>query len=130
MERPMNAYEVIARYDEERNNNETFDNKLTWIKELEHTVLSDVILTHRNDIESPETYFDEWSADTPLLIPVPYTDCYVHYIDMKLNMKLNQLKKYNNASSMFNNTYITFQQWYNRHNKPLSVSRWARHEVL
>ena len=126
----MTAYEIIARFDEERNNNESMDSKLVWIEELEHIVLDDVILTHKNNIDNPGTYFDEWDGNSTLLIPIPYTDCYIHYMDMKLNMKLNQLNKYNNASAMFNNTYITYQQWYNRHNQPLSVKRWFNHEVL
>lgn len=126
----MTVNEIIARFDEDRNNTERFENKLFWVKELETMVLFDVILTHKNTVDSPETYFDEWGATSDLLIPIPYTDVYIHYMDMKMQLKLNQLKKYNNASTLFNNAFITYQQWYNRNNTPLGKKGWLSHDIL
>lgn len=122
--------EIIARYDNERKNTEDKSVKQRWVEELERIVLDDVILTHQNEIENPDEYFDDWGDSKELLIPMQYADVYINYIDMKMQLKLNQLQKYNSASTLFNNAYITYQQWYNRHNKPLSTKKWAKHEVI
>ena len=122
--------EIIARYDNERKNTEDKSVKQRWVEELERIVLDDVILTHQNEIENPDEYFDDWGDSKELLIPMQYADVYINYIDMKMQLKLKQLQKYNSASTLFNNAYITYQQWYNRHNKPLSTKRWAKHEVI
>lgn len=122
--------EIIARYDNERKNTEDKSVKQRWVEELERIVLDDVILTHQNEIENPDEYFDDWGDSKELLIPMQYADVYINYIDMKMQLKLNQLQKYNSASTLFNNAYITYQQWYNRHNRPLSTKKWAKHEVI
>lgn len=122
--------EIIARYDNERKNTEDKSVKQRWVEELERIVLDDVILTHQNEIENPDEYFDDWGDSKELLIPMQYAEVYINYIDMKMQLKLNQLQKYNSASTLFNNAYLTYQQWFNRHNKPLSTKKWAKHEVI
>jgi hypothetical protein len=122
--------EIIARYDNERKNTEDKSVKQRWVEELERIVLDDVILTHQNEIENPDEYFDDWGDSKELLIPMQYADVYINYIDMKMQLKLNQLQKYNSASTLFNNAYLTYQQWYNRHNMPLYTKKWTKHEVI
>ena len=126
----MTLSEIIARYDSERKNTESKSIKERWVEELERIVLDDVILTHENEIENPDEYFDDWGDNKELFIPMQYADVYINYIEMKMQLKLNQIGKYNSASTLFNNAYITYQQWYNRHNKPLTKKKWFRHEVL
>ena len=122
--------EIIARYDNERKNTEDKSVKQRWVEELERIVLDDVILTHQNEIENPDEYFDDWNDSKELLIPMQYADVYINYIDMKMQLKLNQLQKYNSASTLFNNAYLTYQQWYNRHHMPLYTKKWTKHEVI
>ena len=122
--------EIIARYDNERKNTEDKSVKQRWVEELERIVLDDVILTHQNEIENPDEYFDDWGDSKELLIPMQYADVYINYIDMKMQLKLNQLQKYNSASTLFNNAYLTYQQWYNRHHMPLYTKKWTKHEVI
>ena len=122
--------EIIARYDNERKNTEDKSVKQRWVEELERIVLDDVILTHENEIENPDEYFDDWGDSKELLIPMQYADVYINYIDMKMQLKLNQLQKYNSASTLYNNAYLTYQQWYNRHHKPLFVKKWTKHEGI
>lgn len=126
----MTVNELIAKYNDDRQNTETPENLMLRIRQLEEIVLSDVILTHENDIEEPEHYFDEWGVTSQLLIPVPYIDVYINYIDMYVQQKLNQMARYNNASAMFNNTYIAYQQWYNRNHKPLHKKNWVLHRGI
>lgn len=126
----MTVNELIARFNDERQNTETPDNLIARIRQLEEVVLEDVILTHENKIEEPEHYFDDWGVTSQLLIPVPYIDAYINYLDMYVQLKLNQLGRYNNASALFNNAYIAYQQWYNRTHKPLSKKNWITHKGI
>ena len=65
-------------------------------------------------------YFEYFDGNYELLADEPYDDMYIHYIDMKIASAQNEQKRYNAASTMYNNCYITFQDSYNRTHLPLS----------
>lgn len=123
----MTLQEFISTYDEDRKNTESVSNKSRWVRELETTIMQDIVSRYENDLDE-EHYFEDWGMQKELIVDIPYTDVYTHYIDMKLGLKLNQSKMYNNAQTLFNNTYLTFQQFYNRTHKPKDYKRnWFNH---
>lgn len=74
---------------------------------------------------------DEFGMETGLIIPEPYDDVYMYYIDQRIAYNNNDMRRYNTASQLFNNAYITFQQWYNRHHAVRQPKPYLlRHEVL
>jgi len=74
---------------------------------------------------------DGFGMETELLIPEPYDDVYMYYIDQRVAYNNNDIRRYNTASQLFNNAYITYQQWYNRtHRARQPKPHLLRHEVL
>ena len=74
---------------------------------------------------------EEFGPKTELLIPEPYDDVYMYYIDQRIAYNNNDTRRYNAASTSFNNAYITYQQWYNRNHRARQPRpHLLRHEVL
>lgn len=76
-------------------------------------------------------YFDAFDMNTELFVKEPYDDLYFHYIDMKIASAQNEAKRYNAAAEMYNNAYISFQDYYNRTHMPKSMPlKVAYHQLL
>lgn len=73
----------------------------------------------------------EFDRDSELSIPEPYTEIYLHYLDMKVSYWNNDARIYNIAAQEYNNAYLAYQQWYNRtHTVDRPRGHLIRHEVL
>lgn len=73
----------------------------------------------------------EFGMNSELSIPEPYTDIYLHYLDLKIAYYNNDAKTYNIASQEFNNEYLAYQQLFNRtHTPDRPRGHLIRHEVL
>lgn len=74
---------------------------------------------------------DDFGMASELSIPDPYTDIYLHYLDLKIAFYNNDSKTYNIASQEFNNEYLAYQQLFNRtHTPDRPRGHLIRHEVL
>ena len=135
----MTAAEVIAQFNNENPNIQIDDSqKVEWHKKLESMVIENVISTHEHDLEDETNigisvsgstlivkpagtladHIDSFDMDTELLVPAPYDDMYVFYIDQRSKYGTKDTKLYNIASTQFNNIYLAYQQYFNRNYKP------------
>lgn len=74
---------------------------------------------------------DEFGLDTELIVPEPYDDLYIHYLDRKTAMLTSDTRKYTAAVTAYNNALITYQQYMNRMYRPRRERKpLLRHEVL
>lgn len=121
--------EIIDRYDGINQNEVDADIKLEWIQSLEMMIYDEIIKTHEDDpiesmvkegmYESAEEYFDSFDMDTPLLAPMPYHEIYMNWIDKKIAERYKETNKFNASVNLFNSSYITFMDAYNRRHLPL-----------
>lgn len=79
---------------------------------------SDYYTNDDGTITIEEMSDDEFTMDSYLSVPEPYTDIYLHYLDMKCAYYTNDSKMYNNAAQEYNNAYLAFEQWMNRTHTP------------
>ena len=118
----MKAAELISIFDEDRTNEISEDLKLRWLKEVEHTVVDEIVKTHELPEELAEidfdTYFDDWGPDKDLLVPESYDILYIHYLEMKMGWKLAEPKLRNSGGDLYNTALMTYKQYYTRHNRP------------
>ena len=73
----------------------------------------------KDDIDI-DTYFKAFNYDTELMADGIYSQLYMHYIDQQIASAENEPKRYNASTTMYNNAYITFQDYWNRTHMPLS----------
>ena len=120
----MTIIEAINRIDLIKPN--TFERleKTRWLSTLDGIIKSMIIDTHEGG-ESVE--FKGYDADTDtttvLLVPAPYDEIYLFWLESKIDYWNGEYARYQNSMIMYNNTYAAFEQYYNRTHRPLSKKR-------
>lgn len=118
----MTVYELINKYNDERTNEIPDETKVRWLKTVEQQIMEEVILTHKIPEEwedfDADTYFDDWSYEKELLVPEMYAEVYIHYLDKQSAWANDDIKRQRVAIELFNNALLTYQKYYNRHNRP------------
>ena len=117
----MTIAEAISLVDKLKPNQYTETMKKNWLSKLDGLVFKEVFQTHEeNPIESFEGY-ETAGVDTELLIPYPYDeDIYNYFLQASIDKENGETGKYNQSITLYNNAFLTFQNWYNRTHQPIS----------
>jgi hypothetical protein len=115
----MTIIEAIHKIDDLKHNTYSQADKVKWISRLDTMVKTHVIDTHEGGEGVTFTGYDEQTdKDTELLIPEPYADAYLLYMETQIDYTNGEYAKYNNAMERFNTVWRDFQNWYNRTHMP------------
>lgn len=129
----MTVAGIIEQYNTERPNNIEDSLKIDWLKRLEQTIVDVIIRRHQGapTDEELDEHLAYFNINSDLLVPEPYDEVYFYYLDQRIAQNNNDTKRYNMASSLYNNAMLTYQQKYNREHMALTVAKnLIRHEVL
>ena len=117
----MTIMEAISRIDILKPNSYTEKEKILWLSTLDGIIKEQIIDTHEGHEGIP---FEEYTGDTPtetkLLVPPPYDDIYLKWLEMQMDYTNGEYAKYNNSVAAYNTAYQAYANWYNRNNMPLS----------
>lgn len=117
----MTIIEAINRIDAVNPNNYTQNEKVAWLSTLDGVIKKEIIDTHEGaDAVTFNGYNDETPVDTVLLVPAPYDEVYLFWLQSKIDYWNAEMGKYNNSISMYNAAYSNFEKAYNREHKPIS----------
>ena len=134
----MTVAALIQQYNQERPNTVDDSEKILWLKKCEQMLISEVVKSHEYNISdgnklelkvsgstlyiqeagSLENHISAFNLDTELIAPSPYDELYLHFLDKTISYNNNDTKRYNAASSMYNNALLCFKQYFNRTYKP------------
>ena len=111
----MTIIEAIDKINTLKPNSYTQVDKVKWLSALDGIIKTEIIDTH----EGAETHeFDGYNEDTPvekeLLVPYPYDDVYVKWLEAQIDYANGDTAKYNNSMAMYNTAYSSFERYYNR----------------
>lgn len=119
----MTIIEAINNADNFKPNSYTQQEKVKWLSILDGTIKKEIIDTHEG---AEAIVFDGYEADTPvgtvLLVPAPYDDVYVRWLEAQIDYANGETSKYNNSMAMFNMAYSAFERFYNRTHMPKGKS--------
>lgn len=122
----MTINEAIARVDDLRPNTMSTSEKIRLLARLDGKIKAEIIDAHEgSETVMIEPYTDE-DLSRELLVPFPYDDLYVHYLDAYISYALGEFKRYNSAILLYNAGYHDFAAYYRRTHMP----RQARRRVL
>lgn len=115
----MTILEAINKIDTLKPNNYTHDDKIKWLSNLDGIIKKEIIDTHEG---GESIVFNGYDSNTPLetvlLVPNPYDDIYLKWLESQIDYTNAEYRKYNNSASAYNTAYSVFERYYNRQNKP------------
>lgn len=135
--------QIIEQYNTERPNQVDDALKVIWLRKCERMIINEVLVSHEHDLEdenrielkvtgsvlvvtgagSFEEHIDSFDMDSYLLVPEPYDDLYLYYLDQRIALNNNDKTRYNVASAQYNNALLTYQQYVNRTYQTKKVSK-------
>ena len=116
----MKIIEAINRIDSLKHNTYTQSDKVEWLSRLDAMVKNHIIDTHEGDAVTFTGYDDSTDLQTELLIPEPYAEVYLRWMEAQIDYFNGEYNKYNNAITMFNTAFEAYKNYYNRTHMPKS----------
>ena len=120
----MRISEAISKVDALKPNTYTSEDKIDWLSTLDHRVKSQIIDAH---VCSNHIYFYGYDSladlETELLVPAPYDEMYLRWLEAMIDYHNSDDDRYNNAIILFNNAYEGYKKHYTRTHMPLSKGK-------
>lgn len=117
----MTIAEVISKVDALKPNTYTQKDKVEWLSNLDSRVKTQIIDTHEScDCFHFYGYDNELDQDTELLVPAPYDEMYLRWLEAMIDYHNSEDDRYNNAIVLFNNAYEGYKKHYTRTHMPIS----------
>ena len=115
----MKISEAISQVDALKSNTYTQSDKVEWLSRLDAMVKKLIIDTHEADEELIfDGYDDNTDLSTELLVPTPFDEVYLRWLEAQIDYHNGEYDKYNNAIAMFNTAYNGYMSHYNRTHMP------------
>jgi hypothetical protein len=114
----MKIIEAINRIDSLMHNTYTQSDKVAWLSRLDSMVKRTVLDTHEGDAVAFSGYDDSTDMQAVLLIPEPFDEAYLRWLEAQIHYHNGEYDKYNNATEMFNTFYQEYKNDYNRTHMP------------
>lgn len=114
----MTVVDAINRIDSLKPNVYEQPEKIRWLSELDGMVKHEIIDTHEGGEDIEWSPYDSDSLDTELLIPAPYDEVYISWLEAMIDYNNAEYNRYNNSMAMFRTKYDAYFNRYNRANMP------------
>lgn len=117
----MTIIDAIYRIDIIKPNSYSQSEKIKWLSTLDGTVKREIIDTHEGGEGIVFNGYDEnTELSTELLIPAPYDDIYLRWLESQIDYANGEYGKFNNSIAMYNTAYVALTNYYNRTHMPIS----------
>ena len=111
----MTIIEAIDKINSLKPNSYTQVDKVKWLSALDGIIKKEIIDTHEGAEDVTFNKYDEdTDVSTELLVPYPYDDVYVKWLEAQIDYANGETAKYNNSMAMYNTAYSAFERYYNR----------------
>ena len=120
----MTILEAINRVDTTKPNSYTQTEKVDWLSTIDGIIKKEIIDTHEG---GENVVFDGYDADTSLdtalLVPAPYDDVYIRWLEARIDYANGEYNKYNNSAVAYNSAFQAYSQYYNMNHMPKHIVR-------
>ena len=117
----MTIAEVISKVDALKPNTYAKEDKVEWLSNLDARVKTQIIDAHEScDCFRFYGYDNELDHETELLVPAPYDEMYLRWVEAMIDYHNGEDDRYNNAIILFNNAYEGYKKHYTRTHMPIS----------
>lgn len=119
----MKIRDAIERIDSHKHNIYTQNDKIAWLSRLDSMVKTLIIDAHEGG-ESVEFtgYDDSTDLNTEMLVPAPFDEMYLRWLEAQIDYSNGEYGKYNNAITMYQTAYDAYANHYRRTHMPKSTA--------
>ena len=111
--------EAINTLDSMKHNSYSQSDKVAWLSRLDALVKLLIIDTHEGDGDVTFTGYDEaTSPETPLLVPAPFDEIYLRWMEAQIDYANGEYTRYNNAITLYNTVFEAYRNHYHRLHMP------------
>lgn len=115
----MTIMDALYRIDELKPNSYSQPEKIKWLSSLDGVIKSEIIDTHKGGEDIVFSgYAEDADLTTVLLVPAPYDDIYLKWLEAQIDYTNGEIGKYNNSIVAYNDAYDLYQRHYNRTHMP------------
>ena len=115
----MTIRDAITRLDALIYNTYSQDDKVRWLSVLDAAVKEQIIATHEGGELVPFLGYTPNTPDTTvLLVPEPYADVYLRWMEAQIHYHNGENDKYNSAIILYNTAFDAYAGFYNRTHMP------------
>lgn len=119
----MTIIEAINHINSLKPNTYTPEDKIAWLSTLDGNIKKEIIDTHEGSEDVTFNGYDENTPlDTIMLVPPPYDDIYLKWLEAQIDYHNGETAKYSNSMIAYNNAYSAFSRHYNRTHMPKGKS--------
>ena len=117
----MTIMDALYRIDELKPNSYSQPEKIKWLSSLDGVIKSEIIDTHEGgESVAFSGYSEDADLNTVLLVPAPYDDIYLKWLEAQIDYTNGEIGKYNNSMVAYNDAYDLYWRHYNRTHMPKS----------
>lgn len=117
----MKVIEAINRFDNLEFNTYSQTDKVEWLSRLDGAVKQKIIDTHEGGENVSFTgYTAGKDLETVLLVPAPYDDIYLRWMEAQVHYYNGEIDKFNAAIIMYNTAFDAYANYYKQHHMPRS----------
>jgi len=102
----MKLEEVFRRVDDLKSNAYRDDMKADWINAVEGRVQLEIL---ERDMADVVRYDWETDGGADLVVPEPYSDLYLYYVEAMIDFYNKEYEGYNNSMVMFNEAFEEYR---------------------
>ena len=115
----MTIMEALHRIDTIKPNSYGQAEKKKWLSTLDGIIKREIIDAHEGGEDVVfNGYTEDTDLTTTLLVPAPYDEIYLFWLEAKINYWNGEYGKYNNSIEMYNEAYSAYAKYYTREHMP------------
>ena len=116
----MKIIDAIIGTDSLKHNTYTQTDKVQWLSRLDWMVKKQIIDTHEGaEAVEFKGYDDSTDIETELLVPAPYDEVYLRWMEAQIDYYNGEYGRYNNSIDMFHTAYDSYRNYYNKTHMPI-----------
>ena len=116
----MTLIEIINRINILKPNTYSQEEKIKWLSNIDGIIKKEIIDTHEGADEVVFSGYDEFTPlTTVLLVPDPYDEIYLRWLEAQIDYANGEYARYNNVVRAYNDAYSAYFKYYNKMHMPL-----------